>query len=1804
MQYNYKKCIKSVIAIVCVVITHVICAQSVPVGAGSYTTTFPGTDSAGRNAFPSGSPLLSGNAVGKPVPTNDWWSAKLKNNHVNNLFNYPLAMRTVNEGLVVSMIVPTSTPNGASQPMDDAQPLIVGVEGLNAAQSTVSDYSDWTVSMNWASGSNSFTATAGIAMPFVYFTKATADVARVRVSSGTVVISNEMLVITDSHQGADYAVYAPLGSTWTQAGNTYTSTLDGKNYWSMAYLPPSASSVASAANEYKAYAYVFPTNTTTSWSYSNSNSKLTTTFTVATDVKEGTGTSVLLGLLPHQWAHLSSASAQPNLYNYSSIRGEIKALASNTFIVENTFKGILPTLPYLNNYSNGFNPALLDSKIAAIENDGLATWTDSYNEGQMMNRLIQTARIAHEMGDTESRNKMVATIKNRLENWLKAESGEKAFLFYYNNTWTTLLGYPAGHGQDNNINDHHFHWGYFIHAAAFMEQFEPGWATQWGPMINMLIRDAASWDRNDPLFPYLRNFSPYAGHSWANGFATFPFGNDQESTSESMQFASSLIHWGQITENNAIRDLGIYIYTTEQTATEEYWFDMNQRTFKPGYGFKLASRIWGNGYDNQTFWTGDIAAAYGIEMYPIHGGSLYLGHNVPYAQSLWNEITTKTGILSNQANPNLWHDTYWQYLAFTDAQAAINLYDSYPARALKFGISDAQTYHWLHAMNALGRVNSGITANYPIAAAFTAGTSTTYVAHNYGDAPISVTFSDGYVLPVPAGQMATSRDINATGVLSADFYQAFPNGSVNLTATVTGTGITKVEFYNGSALIGEDTEAPYYIPSGALSLGIHSMYAKVYVGANFNTTNIITITVGEQVPYSGTPFQIPGIIEAGNYDKFEGGMGQGISYFDSSPNNEGNYRPTEYVDAATDVAEGATVGWITAGEWMEYTIDVVTAGNYTVTARYACGNTAGGGPFKFELDGSPVSGDITMNYAGDWGNWQDKVITNVQLTQGQHVLRVAVANGEFNLGRMTFALAGPLTFVPPIANAGANVTVSLPATTASLDGSLSSHPTLPITYLWEQVYGPSIINFSSTTVASPGIGNLVAGVYKVKLTVSDGTYSATDEVLIIVSASGNAAPSVSITAPSNNASYLQGDTINIAATASDLDGTIVSVAFYAGAALLGTDNEAPFTYEWTNAAVGTHTITAVATDNNGATTISSAISVTVSQMMSCSETSTAAQQGSFSTGYKATYTTVGSNVTVTFELLDTDKVGVVAFLWQQTPFAESQMDNVGGLKFSKTLSGQVAGTTLNYAVKFAYAGGMSVTEYVDYVVGTDCTAPPADTQAPTNFTATLGTVTSGSVQLLLNAEDNSGNITYTITYGTTTVTVQGTSGTQTAYIISGLSPETAYSFSVSASDASGNNAANNAIVIPATTLAVPQAMICSGTGTVAQQGAFSTGYSYTFETIGTDVKVTFTMLDTDKVGVVAYLWRQTPFAETPMANAGGLSFSTTLTGQTPGAVITYAVKFAYAGGLAVTDWITYEVGTSCSAPPADTEAPTNFTATLGTVTSGSVQLLLNAEDNSGNVTYTITYGSTTVTVQGASGTQTAYVISGLSPETAYSFSISASDASGNNAANNAIVVPATTLVVPAAAICSGNGTVAQQGAFSTGYDYTFETIGTDVKVTFTMLDTDKVGVVAYLWRQTPFAETPMANTTGLSFSTTLTGQTPGAVITYAVKFAFAGGLAVTDWITYEVGTSCAAGVAEHDLKNAVAMYPNPANDFVTIDAEGIDITKVEVFSLLGTKVLETKATRLNVESLSEGMYLVKVYSGSKSVAKKLVIDKK
>ncbi len=95
---------------------------------------------------------------------------------------------------------------------------------------------------------------------------------------------------------------------------------------------------------------------------------------------------------------------------------------------------------------------------------------------------------------------------------------------------------------------------------------------------------------------------------------------------------------------------------------------------------------------------------------------------------------------------------------------------------------------------------------------------------------------------------------------------------------------------------------------------------------------------------------------------------------------------------------------------------------------------------------------------------------------------------------------------------------------------------------------------------------------------------------------GSTPPTISITSPVDNASFTSGDAITLTATASDADGTVASVKFYDGTTLLTTDNSSPYSYSWTGATTGTHTINAVATDNSGNTTeVSITIKVNVPQ---------------------------------------------------------------------------------------------------------------------------------------------------------------------------------------------------------------------------------------------------------------------------------------------------------------------------------------------------------------------------------------------------------------------------------------------------------------------------------------------------------------------------------------------------------------------------------------------------------------------------------
>jgi endoglucanase Acf2 len=107
------------------------------------------------------------------------------------------------------------------------------------------------------------------------------------------------------------------------------------------------------------------------------------------------------------------------------------------------------------------------------------------------------------------------------------------------------------------------------------------------------------------------------------------------------------------------------------------------------------------------------------------------------------------------------------------------------------------------------------------------------------------------------------------------------------------------------------------------------------------------------------------------------------------------------------------------------------------------------------------------------------------------------------------------------------------------------------------------------------------------------SFSVPARTLYNSNATVNPPPTVSITSPANNSTYIAPATIVISATAADANGTVTQVAFYNGSTLLGTDATSPYSYTWSNVAGGTYSITAVATDNGGSSTTSAAITVIV-----------------------------------------------------------------------------------------------------------------------------------------------------------------------------------------------------------------------------------------------------------------------------------------------------------------------------------------------------------------------------------------------------------------------------------------------------------------------------------------------------------------------------------------------------------------------------------------------------------------------------------
>jgi regulation of enolase protein 1 (concanavalin A-like superfamily) len=111
---------------------------------------------------------------------------------------------------------------------------------------------------------------------------------------------------------------------------------------------------------------------------------------------------------------------------------------------------------------------------------------------------------------------------------------------------------------------------------------------------------------------------------------------------------------------------------------------------------------------------------------------------------------------------------------------------------------------------------------------------------------------------------------------------------------------------------------------------------------------------------------------------------------------------------------------------------------------------------------------------------------------------------------------------------------------------------------------------------------------------SAATIAVVDNLQVTTGNTGsNNAPAVILSTPADNSSFAAPATVTLTASATDSDGTVASVEFYANSTLLGRDTSAPYSYTVGSLAAGSYTLKAVAVDNQGATSVADAVSITV-----------------------------------------------------------------------------------------------------------------------------------------------------------------------------------------------------------------------------------------------------------------------------------------------------------------------------------------------------------------------------------------------------------------------------------------------------------------------------------------------------------------------------------------------------------------------------------------------------------------------------------
>ena len=397
---------------------------------------------------------------------------------------------------------------------------------------------------------------------------------------------------------------------------------------------------------------------------------------------------LLMFALPHHMQSLSEETkgSVTDVKLMTTVKGTGVAIRGESWTLEEPLNIDMEFAPYQPGYGSVRN---VSSEDAALINEAGASelqqdMSEMSNLDSMYYSGKELAKYAGIVFAVNDMGKNVSLAQGGLERLKMAMArfvdNKQKFPLVYEEAWggaASSASYDTGDsGQDfgnSFYNDHHFHYGYHVYAAAVIAYLDPTWLETgtnkaW---VNTLVRDYANSITDDPYFPFSRNFDFYHGHSWAKGLFASADGKDQESSSEDTMASYAIKMWGAVIGDKAMEARGNLMLAIQTRSLDNYYLyrDNNEVQPREYIGNRAAGILFENKIDHVTYFGNKIEYIQGINMIPMMPFSTVTRRR-DFVQTEWDQFFAK----NISAIESGWRGILMSNLALIDPEASYQFF--------------------------------------------------------------------------------------------------------------------------------------------------------------------------------------------------------------------------------------------------------------------------------------------------------------------------------------------------------------------------------------------------------------------------------------------------------------------------------------------------------------------------------------------------------------------------------------------------------------------------------------------------------------------------------------------------------------------------------------------------------------------------------------------------------------------------------------------------------------------------------------------------------------------------------------------------------------------------------------------------------------------------------------------------------------------------------------------------------------------------------------------------------------------------